>query len=1040
MLLRTEDTQKLAFFTESVVEDAALEWLDGLGYTLLHGPDIAPDGEAKERKSYSQVVLTDRLDDKLRQLNPGIPPAALLDARKKLLAPVSQSLVVNNRAFHRMLVEGVTVEFSEKGGTIKGARVRVVDFENPDANEFLAINQYTVKEIKERRPDVVLFLNGLPIAVIELKNAADPGATIWKAFDQLQTCKLQIPSLFLTNGLLVISDGTSARIGSLTSDKERFLPWRTIEGEELAPASLSQLEVLLRGAFEKSRILDLLYSFTVYEGEGEKTLKKIAGYHQFHAVRTAVAETVKASGQAGDRRGGVVWHTQGSGKSLTMAFYAAKIAQHPAMANPTLVVLTDRNDLDDQLFGTFSACSDLLRQTPIQATSRDSLQSLLRVAQGGVVFTTIQKFSLEEKGTDFPQLTDRRNVVVIADEAHRSQYDFIDGFARHLRDALPAATFIGFTGTPIEQSDRSTKGIFGEYISVYDIQRAVQDGATVPIYYEGRLAKLALSEDERPKIDPEFEEVTEQAEATQKEAAKRKWAQLEAMVGTPRRLQLVAADLVTHFQQRREAIEGKGMVVAMSRRIAVALYDEIVKLRPEWHTEDDKTGAIKVVMTGSASDPLDWQGHIRNKSERDALAQRLKDPADPLKLVIVRDMWLTGFDAPCLHTLYVDKPMKGHSLMQAIARVNRVFKDKPGGLVVDYIGIADELKGAMAEYTRSGGKGDTVLDQGEAVELLMEKLEVCSDIFHGFDWSKFHTGTPSERLSVLPLAQEHILARDHEEPGIRDRFMENALAVSRAFALAVAHDFTLKVRDDVAFFQAVRAALWKKADEGDESGKPKPTNEEINHAVRQIVSRSVISDEVVDIFSAAGLQKPDVSILSDEFLAEVQGLPYKNLAVEALRKLLEGEIKSRARGNVVQSKQFSEMLEAAIRKYQNRGIETAQVIQELIDLAKEMRAAKSRGEELGLTSDEVAFYDALEVNDSAVKALGADILKIIARELVKSVRENVSVDWTVKETARAKLRAMVKRVLRKHGYPPDKQEKAVDTVIQQAEVIAAEWA
>ena len=789
---------------------------------------------------------------------------------------------------------------------------------------------------------------------------------------------------------------------------------------------------------EKSRLLDLIRSFTVYEGDGEKTIKKIAGYHQFHAVRTAVAETVKASATGGDRRGGVVWHTQGSGKSLTMAFYAGKIAQHPAMENPTLVVLTDRNDLDDQLFGTFSACSDLLRQTPSQANSRDSLQSLLRVKQGGIVFTTIQKFSVDDKGTDFPMLTDRRNVVVIADEAHRSQYDFIDGFARHMRDALPAATFIGFTGTPIEQSDRSTKGIFGEYISVYDIQRAVQDGATVPIYYEGRLAKLALSEAERPKIDPDFEEVTESAEATQKEAAKRKWAQLEAMVGTPKRLALVAADLVGHFEKRREAIEGKGMIVAMSRRIAVMLYDEIVKLRPDWHTDDDKTGAIKVVMTGSASDPLDWQGHIRNKAERDALAQRLKDPNDPLKLVIVRDMWLTGFDAPCLHTLYVDKPMKGHSLMQAIARVNRVFKDKPGGLIVDYIGIADELKGAMAEYTRSGGKGDTVLDQAEAVAILMEKLEVCADLYYGFDWSKFSTGTPSERLSILPLAQEHILARDHEEPGVRERFMETAIAVSRAFALAVAHDVTTRVRDDVAFFQAVRAALWKKADE-DAQGKDKPTSEEINHAVRQIVSRSVISDEVVDIFSAAGLQKPDVSILSDEFLAEVQGLPYKNLAVEALRKLLEGEIKSRARGNVVQSKQFSELLEAAIRKYQNRGIETAQVIQELIDLAKEMRAAKSRGEELGLTEDEVAFYDALEVNDSAVKVLGDDILKIIARDLVKSVRENVSVDWTVKETARAKLRAMVKRVLRKHGYPPDKQEKAIDTVIQQAEVIAAEW-
>ncbi len=1030
----------MSFFTESVVEDAALEWFQELGYTILHGPDIAPGGSHEERISYGQVVLETRFAEALADLNPGVPAAALMEAQKKLLQPASQSLVVNNRAFHKMLVEGVTVEIKRRDGSLQGARVKIVDWDNPTANQFVAVNQFTVKESKERRPDLVVFVNGLPLAVLELKNTADVNATIDKAFAQLQTYKLQIPSLFVPNELLVISDGSHAQIGSLTADRERFLPWRTIDGEELAPKSLSQLEVLLRGAFDKERFLDLVRSFTTYEGDGEKTIKKVAGYHQFHAVRTAVHETVQASGATGDKRGGVVWHTQGSGKSLTMVFYAGKIAQHPDMANPTLVVLTDRNDLDDQLFGTFSVSADLLRQTPQQATSRDSLQSLLRVAQGGIVFTTIQKFSVDDKGTNFPLLSDRRNIVVIADEAHRSQYDFIDGYARHLRDALPNATFIGFTGTPIEQADRSTRGIFGDYISVYDIQRAVQDGATVPIYYEGRLAKLALNETERPKIDPDFEEVTEKVEAAQKEAAKRKWAQLEAMVGTPKRLSLVAADLVSHFEKRLEAIDGKGMIVAMSRRIAVALYDEIIALRPDWHTGDDKTGAIKTVMTGSASDPLDWQQHIRTKAEREELAKRLKDPSDPLKLVIVRDMWLTGFDAPCLHTLYVDKPMKGHSLMQSIARVNRVFKDKPGGLIVDYIGIADELKGAMAEYSRSGGKGEGVLDQSEAVAELLKWLEVCDDLFHGFDRSLWKTGTPAQKLSLIPAAQEHILSRDHEEQGVRARFMDAALAVSRAFALAVAHDVTLRVRDDVAFFQAARAALWKKADEDNREGKAKPTGQEIHHAVRQIVSRSVISDEVVDIFSAAGLQKPDVSILSDEFLAEVQNLPYKNLAVEALKKLLEGEIQSRSRGNVVQGKQFSEMLLQAIRKYQSRGVETAQVIQELIDLAREMRAAQNRGEELGLTNDEVAFYDALEVNDSAVKVLGDDALRTIARDLVETVRRNVTVDWTVKETARANLRRMVKRVLARHGYPPDKQEKAVDTVLQQAETIAAAWA
>ncbi len=1024
--------------TESVVEEAALDWLAQTGYEILSGATIAPGAPASERDSYADVVLTARLDDALAKLNPGVPTSALLEARRKLLSPASQSPLLNNRAFHELLVSGVSVETRRPDGTMSGILVRVLDFDNPANNAFLAVNQFTVKETKERRPDIVVFVNGLPLAVVELKNLADANATVQKAFDQLQTYKAQIPSLFLTNELLIIADGTTARVGSLSADFERFAPWRTVDGEKPAPKTVPELEVLIRGLLDPAQLLSFLRSFVVFEEEGGRIVKKIAGYHQFHAVRTAADATINAATGAGDGRAGVVWHTQGSGKSLTMAFYAGVIARAPELANPTIVVLTDRNDLDEQLFGTFSRCAALLRQTPANARNREHLRSLLSVTQGGIVFTTVQKFSVDEKGESFPLLTDRRNVVVLADEAHRSQYDFIDGYARHLRNALPNATFIAFTGTPIESADRSTRGVFGDTISVYDIKRAVEDGATVPIYYEGRLAKLALDEAEKPKIDPDFAEVTEGAEDTLKEAAKRKWAQLEAMVGSEKRLALVARDVVAHFGKRQEAMAGKGMIVSMSRRIAVALYDELVKLRPDWHSDDDATGTIKVVMTGSASDPLDWQGHISTKKERDALASRMRDPADPLQLVIVRDMWLTGFDAPCLHTMYIDKPMKEHNLMQAIARVNRVFKDKPGGLVVDYIGIADELKKAMARYAESGGQGDGVLDQNEAVAVLLSELEVCADLFHRFDYAAFKTGTPAERIAIIPAAQDHILERDWANgDDSRERFLAASLAASRAFALSVANDTALRVVDDVAFFQSVRAALLK---DGEDGGKTtKPTNEQINHAVRQIVSRSVVSDEVIDIFSAAGLNKPDVSILSDEFLAEVQNLPHKNVAVEALRKLLEGEIKARAKGNVVQGKQFSEMLALAIRRYQSRGIETAQVIEELISLAKEMREAQVRGEALGLTSDEVAFYDALEVNDSAVKIMGDAALRAIARDLVKVVRDNVTTDWAIKESAKANLRRIVKRVLRKHGYPPDKTEQAVDMVLLQAETVASEW-
>jgi type I restriction enzyme R subunit len=1019
-------------FTESVVEEAALAWLECLGYAVIPGPDLAPESPSGERDAYDQVVLAGRLRAAINGLNPSLSADAREQAFRAVARLDSPSLVAANRRLHRLLVDGVEVEDRRPDGSLAGQRVRLIDFERPANNDWLAVNQFTVIENgHNRRPDVVLFVNGLPLGVIELKNPGDEQATIWKAFNQLQTYKREIPSLLRFNEALVISDGVEARIGSLTADRERFMPWKTIEGEELAPASLTQLEVLLRGVFTPERFLNLVRHFVVFEEEpGGDPVKKLAGYHQFHAVNRAVEATVGAAGPAGDHRCGVVWHTQGSGKSLTMAFYAGKIILHPAMENPTLVVLTDRNDLDDQLFGTFARCHELLRQNPAQAVDRADLRNRLAVASGGVVFTTIQKFFPEEKGDRYPLLSDRRNIVVIADEAHRSQYDFIDGYARHLRDALPNASFIGFTGTPIELKDANTRAVFGDYISIYDIQRAVQDGATVPIYYESRLARLALKEEEKPRLDLEFEEVTEGEEEQRKEKLKSKWAALEALVGTEKRLALIAHDLVEHFERRLEAMDGKALVVCMSRRICVDLYDAIVKLRPEWHDDDDTRGALKVVMTGSASDVAEFQPHLRGKAGREALAKRFKDPDDPLKIVIVRDMWLTGFDAPCLHTMYVDKPMHGHGLMQAIARVNRVFKDKPGGVVVDYLGLADQLRRALAEYTDSGGKGKTALDQTEAVAVMLEKYEVCCGLFHGFDWSLWLSGASTERLSLLPAAQEHILAQGDG----KNRLLKSVTELSQAFALAVPHEETLRIRDDVAFFQNVRAALAKSTPT---EGK---TADELDHAIRQIISKAVASDEVIDIFAAAGLNKPDISLLSDEFLAEVRGLPQRNLAVELLRKLLNDEIKVRSRGNVVQARSFREMLERSMNAYQNRAIETAQVIEELLELAREVREAGRRGEQLGLTEDEVAFYDALGVNDSAVQVLGDENLCIIARELAGTIRRNVAIDWTVKETVRAKLRVMVKQVLRRYGYPPDKQEKATQTVLEQAELIAADWA
>jgi type I restriction enzyme, R subunit len=1040
-------------FAESTVEEAALDWLASSGFAVAHGHEMAfgqPNAERSD-PTYRDVILEWRLHEALVRLNPDLPQDALDDAFRKIVRADGPSLIERNRAVYRMLVDGVTVEY-RTDGRIAGAQARVIDFDDPENNDWLAVNQFTVvgPQGHNRRADIVIFVNGLPLGVIELKNPADENATIWSAFRQLETYREQIPALFDYNCALVISDGTQARIGVLGAGKEWFKPWRTIDGRGDAPKGMPELQVVLEGAFERRRFLDLIRYFIVFEDIGGGTLsKKMAGYHQFHAVNFAVEETLRAAvgrrarepfgryesgrtpgGEPGDRRVGVVWHTQGSGKSLSMAFYAGRLILDPAMENPTIVVITDRNDLDDQLFGTFARCHDLLRQDPVQAADRADLRAKLRVAGGGVVFTTIQKFMPEEKGDRNPVLSDRRNIVVIADEAHRSQYDFIDGFARHMRDALPHASFVGFTGTPIEKADANTRAVFGDYISIYDIQRAVEDGATVPIYYEGRLAKLELSEAERPKIDPDFEEVTEGEEVERKEGLKSKWAQLAAVVGAEKRLRLVAADLVDHFEKRLEVMDGKAMVVCMSRRICVDLYREIVALRPEWAGEGDDAGSIKVVMTGNATDPLGWQGHIRNKARREALARRFRDPDDPFRIVIVRDMWLTGFDAPSLHTMYLDKPMHGHGLMQAIARVNRVFKDKPGGLVVDYLGLADELRKALAVYTESGGRGRVEHSQAEAIALMRREYEVCLGLFHGFDWSRWSRGSAAERVSVLPRAQEHILAQADG----KQRLLDAVASLSRAFALAVPSDEAMAILDDVAFFQAVRSVLRKTADGG--AGQ----REDLDYAIRQIVSRAVASDEIIDVFAAAGLKKPDISILSDDFLAEVHDMPEKNLAVELLAKLLKGEIKSRSRRNLVEARSFEKMLDDAVRKYQNRAIETAQVIEALIDLAKDIRARDARGEKLGLTEDELAFYDALETNDSAVAVLGDECLRDIARELVATVKANVTIDWTVRENVRAHLRVLVKRCLRKHGYPPDKQEKATLTVLEQAEVLSEEWA
>lgn len=994
--------------------------------------------------------MTERLREALRKINPSVSEEAREQAIKQVLRAESQKLVENNEHFHKLLVDGVDVPFQSEGEE-RYQKVWLFDFKNPENNDFLAMNQFTVIDVDERRPDVILFVNGIPLVIMELKSLADEEADIWKAYNDHQTKMEKIPSLYRYSEILLISDGldtpteegatglpkSGTRAGTITSEPQRFMQWKTIDGEK-PKKGLSELEVLLRGMFAKGRLLDIARNFIVFEKDKE-TKKKLTAYHQYWAVNKAFESSVEA--RRGNKKAGIVWHTQGSGKSLTMIFYAGKLVRE--LDNPTIVVITDRNDLDGQLFDTFANCQDILRQKPVQADSRKKLRELLSVPSGGVVFTTIQKFFPEEDRERYPTLSERDNIFVIADEAHRTQYGFAAkilnrkdktlityGYAKYLRDALPDASFIGFTGTPIEKADRSTPAVFGKYVDKYDIERAVDDGATVRIFYESRLAKLELKPEERPKIDPEFEEVTEGEEVEGKEKLKSKWSRVERVAGSPRRIGRIAQDIVDHFEARRAVIEGKGMIVCMSRRICVDLLKDIVRLRPNWYDKDDEKGFLKVVMTGSASDPKEWQEHIRNKNRRKRIGDNFKDPKHELKLIIVRDMFLTGFDAPNLHTMYLDKPMKGHTLMQAIARVNRVFPGKEGGLVVDYMGIGAELKEALINYTESGGKGKPTLDQETAVRLMEEKYEVVRDMFHGFNYKRFFELKPSERISFVPQAMEHIL----KEQGKKERFERETTGLVKAFSLAVPSERAMRIKEEVGLFQAIRSAIAKTT-ETKEGGE-----DQFDTAIKQILSKAVISDRIIDIFEAAGIKKPELSILSEGFLAEVKEMPQKNLAFEALKKLLNDEIRIISKKNLVQGRSFMEMLDRTIKKYTNRSVEAAQVIEELIELARKVRDEKSRGKGLDLTEDELAFYDALGVNDSAVRVLGDETLRKIALELTQMIHRSVTIDWTQRESMQAEIRLKVKKILRKYGYPPDKQEKATQTVLQQAEMIAKDWA
>jgi type I restriction enzyme R subunit len=1032
--------------TENILEEATLKWFAELGYQTISGYDIAPapDGITPERDNYRQVILTGRLRSRLAAINPLIPSSAIEDTIRLVVNPNLPSLIQANRQFHFWLRDGVPVEFQRDGETV-GDRVLLFDFDNPDNNDWAAINQFTIRGTQHtRRPDVIVFLNGLPIAVLELKNLAAENADIWNAFDQLQTYKEHIPDLFITNELLVIADGVTARVGSLTADKERFTAWRTIDGQETDPLGLMrETETLVRGLFRRDLLLNYLRNFVLFEDDGE-IIKKVAAYHQFHAVRRAVETTIQAAAPSGDKKGGVVWHTQGAGKSISMCFYAGEIITAPEMKNPTLVVVTDRTDLDGQLFGTFSQARDLLREEPKQADTRAGLRQMLADRpSGGVIFTTIQKFSPFEEEDTFPVLSTRDNIVVICDEAHRTQYgikarigkergEMQYGYAKHMRDALPNASFIAFTGTPVSQGDRDTRAVFGEYIDVYDMEQAQKDGATVPIYYESRLAKLQLREEETPLIDTEVEELTEDEEESTQARLKSRWAALEKIVGAEPRLNRVASDFVQHFADRLAALEGKAMIVCMSREICAHLYNAIAALKPEWHDPDPAKGSIKIIMTGSSSDKALLRPHLYSKQTKKELEKRFKDPQDEFKVVIVRDMWLTGFDVPPLHTMYVDKPMRGHTLMQAIARVNRVFKDKPGGLVVDYIGIGHELKQALNEYSASGGKGSPVFEAEDALPLLIEKIEVARGMLHGFDYQDFET----DAFDLLPGAANHVLGLREDSRGRdgKQRFSDCVVAMTKAFALCCTLDEALVYREEIAFFQAIKAALTKHS-----TTTKKISDEQREHALRQIVSRAVMSDEVIDIFAAAGLEKPNIGVLSEEFLNDVRLMPQRNLAVELLDRLLRDEIKTRFGTNVVQNKKFSELLQQALNRYRSRAIETAQVIEELIEMARQFNQAARRGDNIGLNDAELAFYDALGTNEASVRDLGDDTLKRIAIELTNNLRKNVSVDWSVRETVRARLRLLVKRILRKYKYPPDKEARAVELVLQQAETQSESW-
>lgn len=1065
--------------TEDKIETFAIEVLQSMGWEYIHGLAIAPGAEQAERENFEQVVLVERLRKSVAVLNPKIPQDAQEQAIQKVLRIYSPELLHNNETFHQLLVEKVKIPYQQDGFE-RSYEVALIDFENPLNNEFLCINQYTIVEKNQnKRPDVLLFINGLPLVVIELKNAADENATMRKAFDQLQTYKATIPSLFTYNAICVISDGMECKAGSLSAGFTRFMTWKTADGKKEASRFIPQLEILLKGMLNPSTLLDLVRNFIVFEKSKKEdaktgitqieTVKKLAAYHQYYAVNKAVQSSIIASGANGDKRGGVVWHTQGSGKSLSMVFYSGKLITAPEMQNPTILVITDRNDLDDQLFDTFANSKQLLRQEPVQAKDREHLKELLKVASGGIVFATIQKFLPEDQKSVYEQLSERKNIVVIADEAHRTQYGFeasikevkdketkekigeriAYGFAKYMRDALPNATYIGFTGTPIEGTDVNTPQVFGQYVDVYDISQAVADGATVRIYYESRLAKVNLDEEGKRLIEEFDKELEEDEEITDQQKAKAKYTKLEAIVGNEERIKNLAKDIVTHSEQRQKVFDGKGMIVAMSRRIAADLYKEIIALRPEWHDDDLSKGAIKVVMTSTSADGPEMQRHNTTKQQRKNLAERMKDPADPLRLVIVRDMWLTGFDAPCLHTLYIDKPMRGHNLMQAIARVNRVFKDKPGGLIVDYLGIATDLKKALSFYSDAGGKGEPTLNLEKAIELMNEKFEVVQQFFNEeaktqndivaeepeayyansfkFNYKRFFNAEAKEKMSIILQSEEHILGLDDG----KTRFIREVTLLSQAFALSIPHERAMEIKDDIAFFQAVKARLVKF--EGTGTGK---SDIEIETAIKQIVDEALSSDKVMDIFEAAGMAKPDISILSDEFLLEVKGMKHQNLALELLKKLLNDEIKTRSKTNLVKSKKLLEMLEGAIKRYQNNLLTTAEIIQELINIAKEIKEADKEGERLGLTKDEVAFYNALEVNDSAVMVLGDDQLKEIAREITDKVRANATIDWTIRESARARLMVIVKRTLTKWGYPPDKQAKAIETVLKQAELMA----